>query len=190
VFGRVYGSDHYEVAVNLNNLAALRQAGGDAREAEELYRRALALKEKLRGANHPDVAVTANNLAVLYKHQGRYADAERLYRRALTTFECSFGVSHPNQALSRSSNVLGEQIVDEGLIAQPSPLRLPSHRVENLGIDPNGNQSPGLGTQRRSPHASHRSQMGGGNLRDFGEVNPGTPPCTPLALSGSPGARG
>jgi tetratricopeptide (TPR) repeat protein len=102
-FGRVYGSDHYEVAVNLNNLAALRQAGGDAREAEELYRRALALKEKLRGANHPDVAVTANNLAVLYKHQGRYADAERLYRRALTIFECSFGVSHPKAIACREN---------------------------------------------------------------------------------------
>jgi hypothetical protein len=89
---------------------------------------------------------------------------------------------------SRSSNVLGEQIVDEGLIAQPSTLGLAPHSVENLGIDPNGNQSPGLGTQRRSPHASHRSQLGGGNLRNFGEVYPGTPPCTPLALSGSPGA--
>jgi tetratricopeptide (TPR) repeat protein len=104
VFMRVYGSDHYEVAVNLNNLAALRQAGGDVREAEELYRRALALKETLLGANHPDVAVTANNLAVLYKNQARYADAERLYRRALTIFERSFGVSHP-KAIARRENL-------------------------------------------------------------------------------------
>src|SRR5262249_12802892 len=79
---RVYGPAHYDVAVNLNNLAALRQVSGDAREAEQLYQRALALKEKLLGASHPDVAVTANNLAVLHKTQGRFGEADRLYRRA------------------------------------------------------------------------------------------------------------
>jgi len=40
----------------------------------------------------------------------------------------------------------GEQVVDEGLVAQPSPLGLPPHGIEDLGIDPNGDQSPGLGS--------------------------------------------
>jgi hypothetical protein len=39
---------------------------------------------------------------------------------------------------SSSFNVRSEQVVDEGLVAQPSPLGLASHSVEDLGIDPNG----------------------------------------------------
>jgi hypothetical protein len=43
--------------------------------------------------------------------------------------------------------MLREQVVDEGLIAQPSPLGLAPYGVEDLGIDPNGDHSPGLGAQ-------------------------------------------
>ena len=40
------------------------------REAESLYRRALAIKEEALGTDHPDVGLTLNNLAVLYKAAG------------------------------------------------------------------------------------------------------------------------
>jgi hypothetical protein len=43
----------------------------------------------------------------------------------------------------RSSDVRREKIVDEGLVAKPTPLRLAPDSVENLGIDPNRDQSPG-----------------------------------------------
>jgi hypothetical protein len=33
--------------------------------------------------------------------------------------------------------VLREEIVDEGLVAEPTPLGLAPHGVENLWIDPN-----------------------------------------------------
>src|SRR5881397_3790735 len=39
---------------------------------------------------------------------------------------------------SRSSDVPREQVVDQRLVAQPSPLGLPPHGIEHLGIDPNG----------------------------------------------------
>ena len=81
------GSEHYEIAVNTNNLAALLHARGAHAEAERLYRRALAIKERLLGPEHHDVAMTLSNLAVLYKSLGRYADAEALYQRALPLFE-------------------------------------------------------------------------------------------------------
>ena len=48
-------------------------------EAEALFRRALALKEKLLGADHPDVAVTLNNLGLLLKKQGKLAEAAESY---------------------------------------------------------------------------------------------------------------
>lgn len=98
------GLINYEVAVNLSNLGALRQAKGDAPEAERLYRRALAIKERLLGSEHPDVAVTLNNLAVLFTSQVRYAEAEPLYRRALGIFDTTLGPSHPTAIACRGNS--------------------------------------------------------------------------------------
>ena len=64
----------------LNNLAGLYQAQGRYAEAEPLYRRSLAIREKALGPEHPDVGAALNNLAVLYRAQGRYAEAEPLYQ--------------------------------------------------------------------------------------------------------------
>src|SRR5262245_48639384 len=52
-------------------------------EAELLYLRALAIREKALGPNHPDVAQTLLDLAWLYYKQGQYQKAEPLFRRAL-----------------------------------------------------------------------------------------------------------
>ena len=41
-------------------------ATGRYAEAEPLYERALAIREKALGPDHPDVATSLNNLAVLY----------------------------------------------------------------------------------------------------------------------------
>ncbi len=49
---------HYELGVNYNNLAALHAAEGNLREAENLYQRALDIKQQLLEHNHPDVAMT------------------------------------------------------------------------------------------------------------------------------------
>ena len=68
---------------SLNNLAELYRDQGRYAEAEPLYKRSLAIREKALGPDHPDVATALNNLAVLYEDQGRYADAEPLYKRSL-----------------------------------------------------------------------------------------------------------
>ena len=81
VFRRVFGADHYEVAVNLNNLAAHDQAQGNQPKALRLYQSSLAIKQKILGVSHPDVAVTMNNLAVLYTSRRNYETAV-LYRQA------------------------------------------------------------------------------------------------------------
>ncbi len=69
MFERLYGPDHYEIAVNLNNLAAVMEATGKAEEAEHLYRRALELKKRLFGPEHPEVALTAKNLSFLLRNR-------------------------------------------------------------------------------------------------------------------------
>ncbi len=47
----------------LNNLAELYYGQGEYAEAESLYRRALAIQERVLGPEHPDVAASVNNLA-------------------------------------------------------------------------------------------------------------------------------
>ncbi len=53
--------------LSLNNLADLYQKQGRYADAEPLYKRALAIREKALGPNHPDVASSLNNLAELYR---------------------------------------------------------------------------------------------------------------------------
>lgn len=46
-----------QVALSLANLAALKQAQGNASAAEELLRRALAIREDALGPDHPLVSM-------------------------------------------------------------------------------------------------------------------------------------
>lgn len=72
---QLYGPGNYEIAVNLNNLAKVRDAKGDAAGAEALYRRSLALKELLPGREHAETALTVLNLASLLLDQNRREEA-------------------------------------------------------------------------------------------------------------------
>src|SRR4029077_14096237 len=71
-------------------------------EAEPLYKRSLAMREKAIGLDHPDVNVahSLNNLAVLYHNQARYAEAEPLYKRSRAIYEKALGPDHPEVARS------------------------------------------------------------------------------------------
>jgi tetratricopeptide (TPR) repeat protein len=69
-------------------------------DAEPLYGRALAIREKALGSDHPNVAQSLDRLAVLYHNQRRYADAEPLYKRALAIREKALGSDHPDVAQS------------------------------------------------------------------------------------------
>ena len=88
--------------MNYNNLAALHAARGDLREAENLYQRALDIKQQLLEHHHPDVAMTLHNLAMLYTQQGDHDRARALFARAVGIFESSLGPEHPKTARSRT----------------------------------------------------------------------------------------
>src|SRR5262245_1890562 len=74
-----------------------------------LYKRALAIGEKVLGPNHPNVAGALSNLAALYVDQRRHADAEPLHKRALAIGEKVLGPNHPNvaKALSNLAVLIG-----------------------------------------------------------------------------------
>src|SRR5262249_15418484 len=89
-----------DVADGVNNLAFIYQGQGRLGEAEPLYKRALAMREKALPAGHPYIATSLNNLAFLYHAQGRLAEAEPLYMRALEMREKALPAGHPDIAAS------------------------------------------------------------------------------------------
>ena len=70
------------VAVSLNNLAELYKTQGQYAQAEPLYIRPLAIRDKALGADHPSVATSLENLAGLYRATNRDKEAETLEQRA------------------------------------------------------------------------------------------------------------
>lgn len=59
---QVLGTDHPDVAKQLNNLALLCQNQGKYEAVERYYQRALAIYESQLGPDNPNVARTKNNL--------------------------------------------------------------------------------------------------------------------------------
>jgi CHAT domain-containing protein/Tfp pilus assembly protein PilF len=116
---KVFGLDSREIAPELNNLAALYQRQGRYAEAEPLFKRALALREKSLPSGHPDVGQSLNNLATLYEKQDRHADSEPLFKRALSIYEKAAGPEHP--AVATLLNNLGQVYKSEGRYADAEP---------------------------------------------------------------------
>ena len=95
-----YGFDFPEATRLLNQAGCYFSDRGQYEEAEPLYERALAIREKALGAEHPDVANSLNNLASLYNNQRKYEKAEPLLVRALAIREKALGAEHPDVANS------------------------------------------------------------------------------------------
>jgi Tfp pilus assembly protein PilF len=93
-----FGPQDPRLATSLNELALLYRHQGRYEEAEPLYKRALAIREKALGPDHPRVATVLNNLGTLYYAQDRYAEAEPLIKRALAIYEKALGADHPRVA--------------------------------------------------------------------------------------------
>ena len=117
---QVYGPNHLEVAMPLNNLARLLTDTSRLTQAEPLYRRALAIVEQSYGDEHAYVAAPLNNLAVLLKATSRLAEAEPLMRRALAIDEQSHGAEHSNVARDLSN--LAMLLLATNRLAEAEPL--------------------------------------------------------------------
>ncbi len=115
-----FGSDHPEVAIDLNNLAALLQDTNRLAEAEPLMRRALAIGESSFGSEHPQVALRLNNLAALLQATNRLAEAEPLMARVVMICEKSLGENHPSVATA--INNLAALLQATNRLAEAEPL--------------------------------------------------------------------
>lgn len=70
------------VAADLARLAELSLLQVKLSDAEQLYKRSLAMRVKTQGPNHLDVAACLDSVAALYKAQGRDAEAAPLLAQA------------------------------------------------------------------------------------------------------------
>ena len=72
-----------QVATSLNHLGGVQLYLGNLAEADDLFRRSLAIRRRLLGDEHPDVAESFIMLADTVRYQGKLQEAEGYAREAL-----------------------------------------------------------------------------------------------------------
>jgi tetratricopeptide (TPR) repeat protein len=87
-------------AVLHNNLGEFYHTWGDFPQAEQHYRRAWALLEKLTGPGSADTAIAIGNLASLFSDEGAFDKAEPLHLRCLEIQKSVWGPDSPDTAQS------------------------------------------------------------------------------------------
>ena len=76
----------------MHNLGVVYRKQKLYEKAEEMFQRALVIKETSRGAKHLSTIVTMTNLAHLYQKQRRYQEAQALLQKAVGA---NLGSEHP-----------------------------------------------------------------------------------------------
>lgn len=90
-----FGAFDHRLATSLDNLGLVYQKQGKLPAAEQLFRRALAIDEKIFGKSHANVSRDLLNLAILQTESGRYVDAEASFKAALAIDEQVGDPEHP-----------------------------------------------------------------------------------------------
>lgn len=148
-------------AALMNELALFVEGKGLYSKAEQLYRRALTIKETQHAEDDPALTIYLNNLALVLKTTNRVEEAEPLYRRGLEIEEKSRGENHPYVAIKL--NNLAKLLKTTHTLAEAKPLfvRAVQMMLDSYGADhphyqrANANYDHFL--QRKDEAASHPS---------------------------------
>ena len=70
------------MAISLSHLANIYRDDGRLEKAEELYKQAMEIREKVLSPDHPSVAAALEDYSILLRKLGRSAEADRLDERA------------------------------------------------------------------------------------------------------------
>lgn len=92
--GRGWTISDVKTMDSIHNLGALYANQGKLKQAEEIYLRALAGKEKALDLDHTSTLGTVNNLGAIYADQGKLKEADEMYQRALAGYAKTLGQSH------------------------------------------------------------------------------------------------
>ncbi|MFX5983772.1 tetratricopeptide repeat protein, partial [Acinetobacter baumannii] len=64
-------------------------------DAEKIYKRMLASKERSIGRQNPQIVSALSNLAMVYQAQHKFAQSESLYKEVVAICEKSYPPDHP-----------------------------------------------------------------------------------------------
>ena len=109
-------SDDPQLAIVLNDLAAVLLSQEDLERVEPLLSEAVEMKIRLFGEDDPEIVPMLNNLATLAAFQGDTARAETLYRRGLALREKHHPVEPKDVATSLS--LLGLALLEGGKLEE------------------------------------------------------------------------
>jgi tetratricopeptide (TPR) repeat protein len=119
----------------LDRLGSYRQGALAAyAQAQPLFERALALREKAFGPEHLDTAWSLNNLALLLQNQGDLKGARPLFERALAVVEKGLGPESP--ATATALNNLAALFRDQGELARARPLSERAVAIDEKALGP------------------------------------------------------
>jgi tetratricopeptide (TPR) repeat protein len=104
----------------MNDLASLLRAKARYAEAEPLFRRALAIDERVFGPDHPALAADLRGLGRLLWRTDQSAEAEGLLCRALAIDERGLGPDHP--AVAADLRIQAGLLRDVNRLAEAEPL--------------------------------------------------------------------
>jgi eukaryotic-like serine/threonine-protein kinase len=106
------GHDPVLEATLLNAVGIIRDETGYHQEAQDLFRQALALRERAFGPEDPEVAKVLGNLGDSYRLSGDYAAALAVLERSRAIFEKALGRHHP--VVAGSEQNLGAVFLELG----------------------------------------------------------------------------
>ena len=103
----IYGNEHGEVGIALNNLAnALSDIPAKFEEAVVVYSEAVDLLRRTKGPEHLEVGTTYNNLGAVFLKTQEWGKADEAYQRAIAIRMAGLGESHPETASSINGRAL------------------------------------------------------------------------------------
>lgn len=117
---KLFGSNHAELGLVLNNLGAAAEAMGEYDQAVAFYQRALVSDRAFLGPDHPDATRALGNLGNALLHQGKHAEAKDHQERALQILENALGREHPEVA--RTLNNYGAALLSLRLYEEALPI--------------------------------------------------------------------
>lgn len=109
----------FELAVYLFHSARLADERGNFDKAEEIYKQAIWVGEKVIGPEHPHIATGKFALAQLHNKQGKYDEAEKLLKQSLQIREKAFSPTNPEVATVL--NELATTYISQGRYAEAEP---------------------------------------------------------------------
>jgi serine/threonine-protein kinase len=108
-----------DLAMSVSALAAANYYTGRFATADEFYKQALAIDEKLYGSLHPRVANDFVDLGEVQHDLGSDIEAEKFYRQALAIDKAWYGDKHPDTAFSMMA--VGQSLVYQKRYDEAAP---------------------------------------------------------------------